>query len=60
MFNISKKIKKVWICKKKIVALRCVAHNTNDLIANVKKGQTQINESFDNLFAQLKNIGIEI
>ena len=46
--------------QEKTVAFSCVAHNTNDLIANVKKGQTQINESFDNLFAQLKNIGIEI
>lgn len=35
-------------------------HNTEDLITEIKKGQKQINASIDILFAQLKNIGIEI
>jgi len=35
-------------------------HNTQDLIADIRTGQKQINTSLDNLFAQLKNIGIEI
>ncbi len=34
-------------------------HNTEDLIAEIKSGQKQINSSLENLFAQLKNIGIE-
>ena len=34
-------------------------HNIEDLIAEIKKGQNQINGSIDNLFTQLKNIGIE-
>ena len=34
-------------------------HNTEDLIADIKTGQKKINESLDNLFIQLKNIGIE-
>lgn len=33
-------------------------HNTKDLIADIKKGQKQINESLDELFKQLKDIGI--
>lgn len=34
-------------------------HNTEDLIADIKAGQQQINDSLENLFTQLKNIGIE-
>ncbi len=34
-------------------------HNTEDLIADIKTGQKQINVSLENLFTQLKNIGIE-
>jgi len=34
-------------------------HNTDDLIASTKTGQQQINTSLENLFSQLKNIGIE-
>ena len=34
-------------------------HNTEVLIAKVKEGQKQINASLENLFTQLKNIGIE-
>lgn len=37
-----------------------IEHNTEELIADVKAGQAQINASLENLFAQLKNIGIEI
>jgi type I restriction enzyme M protein len=33
-------------------------HNTEDLITSIKKGQTEINASIENLFTQLKNIGI--
>lgn len=33
--------------------------NTEDLIADIKSGQQQINASLENLFTQLKNIGIE-
>lgn len=35
-------------------------HNTEDLIADIKTGQKQINASIDNLFTQLRNIGIEV
>ena len=35
-------------------------HNTQDLIADIRTGQKQINTSLDNLFAQLKNNGIEV
>jgi len=35
-------------------------HNTQDLIADIKTGQKQINTSLDNLFTQLENIGIEV
>jgi len=35
-------------------------HNTEELIATIKSGQMEINASIENLFAQLKNIGIEI
>lgn len=34
-------------------------HNTEKLIAEIKTGQQQINASLENLFTQLKNIGIE-
>lgn len=34
-------------------------HNTAELIADLKSGQQQINDSLENLFTQLKNIGIE-
>ena len=34
-------------------------HNTEDLITNIKSKQIEINASMENLFAQLKNIGIE-
>ena len=34
-------------------------HNTQDLIAEVKASQKQINASLENLFTQLKNIGIK-
>ena len=37
-----------------------VEHNTEDLIADIKAGQEGITASLDNLFVQLKNIGIEI
>ncbi len=35
-------------------------HNTEDLIAEIKTGQAQINTSIEHLFVQLKNIGIEV
>jgi len=35
-------------------------HNTEKLIADIKTGQEQINFSLENLFTQLKNIGIEV
>ena len=35
-------------------------HNTEDLISEIRLSQNQINTSLDNLFTQLKNIGIEI
>ncbi|HOY31693.1 MAG TPA: N-6 DNA methylase, partial [Bacteroidales bacterium] len=41
-------------------ASNTIEHNTEDLIADVKAGQQQINASIDELFTQLKNIGIEI
>lgn len=34
-------------------------HKTENLISEIKAGQKQINNSIDNLFAQLKNIGID-
>jgi len=34
-------------------------HNTEKLIADIKAGQKQINDSLDNLFTQLNEIGIE-
>ena len=36
-----------------------IEHNTEDLIADIKSGQKQINASLENLFTQLKNIGID-
>ena len=35
-------------------------HNVEELIEDVKAGQIKINASIDNLFAQLKNMGIEV
>ena len=35
-------------------------HNTENLLIEIKSGQIQINTSIENLFSQLKNIGIEI
>ncbi len=35
-------------------------HNTQDLIAEIKSGQKQINDSLVNLYTQLKDIGIEV
>jgi type I restriction enzyme M protein len=35
-------------------------YNTEKLIADIKTGQKEINASLENLFGQLKNIGIEI
>jgi hypothetical protein len=35
-------------------------HNTEELIAEIKAGQKQINGALDNLFAKLKDIGIGI
>jgi hypothetical protein len=34
-------------------------HKTENLISEIKDGQKQINNSIDNLFSQLKNIGID-
>jgi type I restriction enzyme M protein len=34
-------------------------HNTEELITEIRSGQKQINSSLDNLFIQLKNLGIE-
>jgi type I restriction enzyme M protein len=34
-------------------------HNTKELISNIKIDQEQINNSLENLFQQLKNLGIE-
>ncbi|MCZ8020709.1 MAG: class I SAM-dependent DNA methyltransferase [Cyclobacteriaceae bacterium] len=36
-----------------------IEHNTEELIADIKAGQKQINVSLESLFTQLKNIGIE-
>jgi len=33
-------------------------HNTEDLITEIRAGQKQINSSLDNLYTQLKGIGI--
>jgi type I restriction enzyme M protein len=41
-------------------AVNSMEHSTEDLIADVKAGQQQINASLENLFTQLKNIGIEL
>jgi type I restriction enzyme M protein len=35
-------------------------HITKDLITDIKTNQAQINSTLDNLFTQLKNIGIEV
>ncbi len=35
------------------------SHNTEELIADIKAGQKQINASIDDLFTQLKQIGLE-
>ena len=35
-------------------------HNAIDLIEDIKAGQIRINKSIENLFSQLKNIGVEI
>jgi len=35
-------------------------HNTEDILALIKTGQSQINTSIENLFTQLKNLGIEV
>ncbi|MBX7154240.1 MAG: type I restriction-modification system subunit M [Bacteriodetes bacterium] len=40
-------------------AANTIEHNTEELITDVKAGQKQINASLENLFTQLKNIGIE-
>ncbi|WP_439516672.1 type I restriction-modification system subunit M [Sediminibacterium sp.] len=40
-------------------AANTIEYNTEELIAAVKTGQKQINSSMENLFTQLKNIGIE-
>lgn len=37
-----------------------IEHKTEDLMQEIKSGQQQINDSVNNLFSQLKNIGIEI
>ena len=36
-----------------------IEHNTEELIADVKAGQKQINALLENLFTQLNKIGIE-
>jgi len=36
-----------------------IEHNTEELIADIKSGQKQINASIENLFTQLKQIGVE-
>ena len=36
-----------------------IEHNTEELIADVKAGQKQINTSLENLFTKLKQIGLE-
>ncbi|EKD27989.1 MAG: hypothetical protein ACD_79C00469G0001 [uncultured bacterium] len=35
-------------------------HNTEKLIADIKAGQKQINDSLKNLFSQLEDIGIDV
>jgi len=35
-------------------------HNTEDLVKEIRYGQKQINTLLDNLFTQLKNIGIDV
>ena len=35
-------------------------HKTEELIADIKNGQKQLNASLEDLFVQLKNIGIEV
>lgn len=37
-----------------------IEHNTEDLIEEIKSGQTQLNDSLKNLFTQLKGIGIKV
>ena len=37
-----------------------IEHDTSKLIADIKAGQKQINNSLENLFTELKNIGIEV
>jgi hypothetical protein len=37
-----------------------IEHNTEVLLSEIKSGQNQVNVSLENLFSQLKNIGIEI
>lgn len=37
-----------------------VEFNSNELIKNLKKGQEQLNNSFENLFDQIKRIGIDL
>jgi len=37
-----------------------VEFNSNELINNLKKGQGQLNDSFDNLFEQIKRVGIDL
>jgi type I restriction enzyme M protein len=39
-------------------AANTIEHNTEELIAEVKAGQQQINTSLEHLFTQLKNIGV--
>jgi len=39
-------------------AANSIEHKTEELIVDIKAGQKQINASIDNLFTQLKNIGI--
>ncbi len=34
--------------------------STSELIASIKDGRKRIDESMENLFAQLKNVGIEV
>jgi type I restriction enzyme M protein len=40
-------------------AANTIEHKTEELITEIKIGQNQINTSLENLFIQLKNIGIE-
>ncbi|MBP9741720.1 MAG: hypothetical protein KBD37_00005, partial [Burkholderiales bacterium] len=41
-------------------ASNTVEHNLELLISDIRSGQQHINTSLNNLFAQLKNIGIEV